>query len=129
MSAADSRTHAKIEKVEKLDVTYQNLLRKMIRGGFKRIEDNDGDFRYKPNNERVHAVCCISDVSKFIRKQQKDYAGRVVGMPIERCEKQLMFNDEKHHRIGRVTPLSLLQQVPKFNNSTVDNFIFKSMKR
>ena len=29
---------------EKLDVTYRNLLRRMIRGGFKRIGDNDGDF-------------------------------------------------------------------------------------
>ena len=40
----------------------------------------------------------------------------MVRMPIEPCEKQLMFND-KYHRIGRITP-SLIEQVLQFNNST-----------
>ena len=48
-------------------------------------------------------------------------------MPIERCGKQQMFNDNKYHRIGRVTP-SLLEQVLKFNNSNIDNSINNSMK-
>ena len=82
----------------------------MIRGGFKRTGDNDGDFRYKLNNEIVHGICCASDVSNFTRKQQKYYAGHVVRMPIERCEKQLLFNDDKYYRTGSVTP-SLLEQV------------------
>ena len=64
----------------------------MIRGGFKRIGDNDGDFQYKLNNEKVHSICCTSDVSNFIRKQQNDSAGHVIRMPIERYEKQLVFN-------------------------------------
>ena len=64
----------------------------MIIGGFKRIGDIDGKFRYKLNNEKVYAICNISDVSNFIRKQQKEYAGHVVRMPIERCDKQVMFN-------------------------------------
>ena len=32
-----------VGQFQKLDVTYQNLLRRMI-GGFKCIGDNDGDF-------------------------------------------------------------------------------------
>ena len=130
MSAADSRTYWNLTAVqfEKLDVTYSNPLRRMIRGGFKRIGDNDGDFRHMLNNEKVHAMCCTSNVSNFIRKQQKDDAGHVVRMPIERCEKQLMFNDDKHQRIGRVT-LSLLEQELKSNNSTMDKFINNSLKR
>ena len=40
-----------VDQFEKLDVLYYNLLRKMIRGWFKRrIRDNDEDFRYKHNN-------------------------------------------------------------------------------
>ena len=100
----------------------------MIRGGFKRIGDNNGDLRYKLNNEEVHAICRASYVSNFIRKQQKDYAVLVVRMPIERCEKQPMFNDDKYHRIGRATP-SLLEQVLKLNNSTINNYISTSLKR
>ena len=36
-------------------------------------------------------------------------------MYIELCEKQLMFKDDKYHRIGRVTP-TLLEPVLKFNH-------------
>ena len=39
-----------VGQFEKLDVTYCSLLRKMIRGGFKSIGDNDEYFRYKLNN-------------------------------------------------------------------------------
>ena len=87
-----------VGQFEKLEVTYHNLLRRMIRGGFKLTGDNDGDLR------DIYAICCTSDVSNFIRKQQKNYVGHVVRMPIECCEKQMMFNDDKFHRIGRVTP-------------------------
>ena len=87
----------------------------MIRVSFKRIGGYDGDFWFELNNEKVHAICCTSDISNFIRKQQKDYAGQVLRMFIECCEKQLMFNDDKYHRIGRVTAY-LLEQVLKFNN-------------
>ena len=109
---------------EKLDVMYRNLLRRMVRGGFKHIGENDGDFWYKLNNEKGHVICCTSDVSNFIRKQQKDYAGHVIRMATECCEKQhwcLMMIS----RIGKVTPF-LLEQVMKFNNSTIGNFINNS---
>ena len=96
----------------------------MKRGGFKRV----GDFQYKLNNEKVYAICCTWDVSNYIWKQQKDYAGHIFRMPTERCQKQLTFNDDKHRRIGRVTP-SVLEQMLKFNDSTTDNFIDNSMKR
>ena len=95
------QTHTLVSQFEKLDVRYCNLLRRMIRGGFK--------IWYKLINEKVHVICCTSDVSNFIWKQQKGYAGLIIRIPIEHCEKQQMFNDDKYHRIGRVTP-PLLEQ-------------------
>ena len=112
---------------QRLDVTYRTLLRRMIRGGFKRIDYDDGDFRYKITNDKLHEICKTSDVSNFIRLQQKRYAGHVIRMPIERNAKQLMFDDE-YHRVGRATP-SLLEQVAKFANTTIDSFINFSLKR
>ena len=97
----------------------------MIRGGFKSIGDNDGDSWYKLNNEKIRAICCTWNVINFIRKQRKSYAGYVVRMPIEHCEKQLILNDDKYHRIGRVTT-TLLEQVLKFNNCTIGNHFFNS---
>ena len=67
------------------------------------------------------------DVSTFIRKQQKNYAGHVVRMPVDRGIKQLMFNSDKYHRFGRTTP-SLLEQVLSDNNLTVQRFINLSSK-
>ena len=84
---------------DKLDVTYRNLLRRMIRCGFSRV-DTDGDFRYKINNAKLHAICNTKDVSDFIRNQQMSYAGHVVRMSNERCVKQLMFNSDTYHRVG-----------------------------
>ena len=114
--------------ISKIDVTYHHLLRRMIRYRFKHIGDNDGDFRYKLFNENVHTICCTSDVTNFIWKQQKDFAGHVVRMPFECCEEQMMFNEGKYYRIGRATP-SLLEQVLKYNNSTINNVINNSLKR
>ena len=48
-------------------------------------------------------------------------------MPTERSTKQLMFNDDKYHRVGRAIP-SLLEQVLKNDESSMDMFINNSMK-
>ena len=112
---------------DKLDVTYRNLLRRMIRCGFSRV-DTDGDFRYKINNAKLHTICNTKDVSDFIRNQQMSYAGHVVRMSNERCVKQLMFNSDTYHRVGRVTP-SLLEQVLSDNNLTIERFMNISLKK
>jgi len=112
---------------ERLDVTYRKLLRRMFKGGFKRCDANEGDFRYKIDNEKLHAICRTSDVSNFVRDQQKSYAGHVIRMPVERCVKQLMFNDDKYRKVGRPTP-TLLEQVLKDNNCSIDVFVNSCMK-
>ena len=89
----------------------------MIKGGYKRVE-GDGEFRYKLNNKKVHSIRVTSDVSIFIRLQQKNYAAHVIRMDMERCIKQLMFNDDKYHKVGRTTP-SLLDQVLRNENYTM----------
>ena len=116
-----------LRQYEKLDVTYRNLLRRMVRGGFKRCGNDDSDFRYKLSNDKIHNICGTSNVSNFIKNQQKSYASHVVRMPKERSTKQLMFNDDKYHRVGRAIP-SLLEQVLKNDESSMDMFINNSMK-
>jgi len=48
-------------------------------------------------------------------------------MPVERCVKQLMFNDDKYRKVGRPTP-TLLEQVLKDNNCSIDVFVNSCMK-
>ena len=85
-----------------------------------------GDFCFKIDNEKLHNICHTEDVRTFIRKQQKNYVGHVVWMPVDRGIKQLMFNSDKYHRIGRTTPF-LLEQVFSDNNLTVERFINSSI--
>ena len=87
----------------------------MVRHGFNRntvYVDTVGNFHFKINNEKLHNIFFhTEDVSTFIRKQQKNYAGHVVRMPVDRGIKQLMFNSDKYHRTGRPS-LCLLYTSP-----------------
>ena len=112
-----------LRQYEKLDVTYRNLLRRMVRGGFKRRGNDDSDFRYKLSNDKIHNICGTSNVRILSKINKK--ASHVVRMPSERSTKQLIFND-KYHRVGRAIP-SLLK-VFKNDESNMDVFINNSMK-
>ena len=79
------------------------------------------------SNVKIQSICGTSDVSCFIRKQQKNFAAHVVRMEMDRSTKKLMFNDDTNHRTGRLTP-TLIEQVLKNENSTLDNFINRSLK-
>ena len=100
---------------EKLDVTYRTLLRRMVRGGFKRIDESENEFRFKYTNAKIHQICGTKDVSIFIKGQQCNYAGHLVRMNVDRAVKQLMFNDDKCSKAGRSVP-TLLDQVVSNNN-------------
>ena len=63
----------------------------------------------------------------LFENSKRTYAGHVARMPVDRGIKQLIFNSDKYHRIGRTTP-SLLEQVLLDNNLTVERFINLSMK-
>ena len=111
----------------RLDSCYRRFLRRMIRGGFKRI-DGENDFRFKMSNDALHALCNTGDVSEFVSNQQKNYAAHIVRMPCERSVKKLMFNDDKCVRPGRMHK-TLLEQVLDNSNSTLDAFCNSAMQK
>ena len=113
---------------EKLDVTYRTFLRRMVRGGFKRIDESENEFRLKYTNVKIHQICGTKDVSVFIKGQQCSYAGHLVRMKVDRSVKQLMFNDDKCSKAGRSVP-TLLDQVVSNNNTTVDTFCNIAMSK
>ena len=118
----------KSAQYDRLDAAYRLLLRRMVRGGFKRADDDDENlFKYKFSNVKIHGICGTHDVSDFIRNQQKNYAGHLVRTSAERSTKKLMFNDDKCTKAGRGVP-NLLEQVLLNNNMTMDAFINDAMK-
>ena len=116
------------KQLDRLDVCYRFFLRRMIRGGFKRQNEEAADFRYKLSNEDVHAICGSKDVSVFIKDQQKNYAAHVVRMSVDRVLKKLMFNDDRCVRPGRIAK-TLLQQVTDYGNVTTDSFCNDALRK
>ena len=55
--------------MDRLDVTYRKFLRRMIRNGFKCIDENNDDFRPVNNNNQLHRICGTKDVNMFIKDQ------------------------------------------------------------
>lgn len=106
---------------DRLDIAYRNFLRRMIRGGFRHIDENNNDYRYVINNLRLHAICGTKDLNIFVKEQQQNYASHVIRMPANRSVKLLTFNDDKYTKRGRVLK-SLLDQVVDNGNFTLDNF-------
>ena len=113
---------------EHLDVVYRLFLRRMIRGGFKRADEEENQFKFKITNEKLHNICGTYDVSYFIRRQQSNYASHLIRTSMERSTKKLLFNDDKYSKVGRTVP-SLLEQVVLNNNTTVEQFCNNAMSR
>ena len=84
---------------ERIDSTYRNPLRRMIRGGFNRVGEND--YRHRINNVGLHSLCGTSDASIFVKKQQLNYCEHLIRMPHNRIPKTLLFNEDKYKKRGR----------------------------
>ena len=116
---------------DRLDVVYRRFLRRMVRGGFSRRDDDDdqeNQFKYKMTNNKIHSICNTVDLSVFIKAQQKSYACHLIRTPIERSIKKLMFNNDHYVKVGRSVP-SLLDQVVSNNNTTVEQLCNDAMRR
>ena len=93
----------------------------MVRNGEKHVDEKNNDYRIVVSNDRLRAICGVTDVSEFIKLQQRKYMAHVIRMDVERCSKKLTFNDDKYHKRGRHVK-SLLEQVVTDSNTTIDGF-------
>ena len=71
------------------------------------------------SNARLHEICGTSDLSSFIKSQQRNYAMHVIKMPWERSVKSLMFNDDRDMLRGRPSK-KLIDQVTQNEHVSMD---------
>ena len=57
---------------------YRVFLRRMVRGGFRFQDKKNSNYRYVISNLRLHEIRGISDLSSFIKSQQRNYAMHVI---------------------------------------------------
>ena len=116
------------KQIDHLDVIYRTFLRRMIRGGFKFVDEAGNDYRLRISNTRLHEICKTTDVSSFVRCQQPNYAAHVIRMPSSRTTKELMFNDDHYSKKGRSVK-TLLDQVVDNSNMNINSFCTLAMNK
>ena len=88
---------------QRIQSTYIAMLRRMIREGFaKKIDENgNATFAYTLTNDDVLEICKTEDVLTFIKQQQENYLGHIARQKNTSIVKRLLFNDNKNTKRGR----------------------------
>ena len=106
------------------------MIRKMIPGGHKRKKGENGEtgFNYYYNSEKIHSIAKTTDVSEYIKRQQKKWTAHLIRTTNSAPTKQFMFNSDKYRKRGRHAP-ELLEQVIKENGVDQIEFISRAINR
>ena len=110
-----------LAQYERMDVVYRRFLRRMVRNGFRYVDEANNDYRLTISNEQLHTICGTQDLSTFIKSQQSNYLSHVIRMSCERSTKQLLFNSDKCTKRGRPIK-TLLEQVTSNQNISISEF-------
>ena len=91
-------------QLNKLDAAQKKLLRRMVRGGFERVDKKNDDFNYKMSSEKLLRICKTVELSDFINKGRVKYAAHIVRSENNNKNKQLLFNNDHNKRTGHKVP-------------------------
>ena len=115
------------EQMNRVNSTYVNMLRKMIRDGYKRRMETENDFSYVYSNKDVLRICKTESIAEFIQKQQIKYLAHIARFPNNTIIKRLLFADVKNTKRGRPI-LTLEDRVLEYVRQ-VDESYKKALKR
>ena len=76
----------------KINSSYMSMLRNMIKGGYKRKE-NEWGFVY--TNDDIKRICDTVDVTEFVKKQQRKFAAHIIRKDNKSIVKKLFFNNNE----------------------------------
>ena len=97
------------QQYDRLEACQRKLVRQMVRGGFKRVENKDFECEkefqpYVLGSKKLMKLCKLKPISEFVKKQQIKYAAHIARARNDTKNKQLLFNDNKNHNKGRSVP-------------------------
>ena len=85
---------------DRINAVYTSMIRKMVRGGYKRKKDEWG---YKLTNQNLLDLAKTEAISAFIERQRKRYLAHVIRRPNTSMIKRVMFNADLSNVPGRHT--------------------------
>ena len=117
------------EQTRKIDASWREFLRRMIKGGFRRQGEKDDDnFKFFYRNSDLHRICNTNDVSVFIKSQQRNYAAHLIRADSNLTTKKLLFQEDKVTKQGRNTG-TLFKQVLANQQMDRSEFMAKAVNR
>ena len=116
---------------DKLDTCQRIMLRKIVGGGFRKrqnLDPDDHSIKYYYLTPDILEITKTEDVSKFIKRQQRNYTAHLIRTANTKPTKQLMFNNDKYTKPGRHAP-ELLQQAVKQSGLSQVEFLNEAVNR
>ena len=102
-------------QLKKVSSTYCAMIRKMIKGGYRRKPDT---WSYVLTNEDLLRIGKTEDIPTFVARMQRNYAAHIIR---KENTSILMFNDDDRRRTGRTLTL-LKTAIENGGFSSVDFF-------
>ena len=110
-------------QLRKINSSYMSMLRKMVKGGFKRKE-NDWAFVY--SNADIKRICDTTDAIEFIRGQQLKYVAHIVRKDNNSVVKRLFFNSDVRRTVG--APQATLRSIVIKDHGYSERSLYKHAK-
>ena len=106
----------------KMTSTYMSFLRKMTKGGYRRKENS---WSFVLTNEDLIRIAKVTDLSTYIKEQQRNFVRKIADEDNRNFAKRLMFNSNRSIKTGPTT--TLLSSVLKSEKCTPDE-LFRKLK-
>ena len=100
-----------------LNAVYLSLLRKMVKGGFRR---KDESWAYVFTNKDLLRMAKTEDIHSFVNEQRTNFVNKIVRKNNSSILKRLLFNDDDAKKRGPQT--NLLSSVMIATNRTPEQF-------
>ena len=103
-------------QASRVNSTYLSLLRRMVRGGFRRKE---GTYHYELTNADIKQ-CKTENIYQFMARQQRNFVAHIVRSDNDRMTKRLLFNNDITKKPGK--RITLYKTVLEYQQSTSNTF-------
>ena len=111
-------------QLNRMNSQYLTFIRKMTKGGYKRKKDS---WHFVHTNADLLEMAKTTDLTCFIRRQQRNYFGHIVRKGNNSIVKRLPFNSDQFKRTGR--RITLRSSVLESEQCLPEEFYTKAMNR
>jgi hypothetical protein len=114
------------KQLDKINSAYIGMLRKMVKGGYRRKKGEE-EFHYVYTNNDIVRICGTEDIAVFVQRQQKKYLAHLARKPNSSLTKRLLFNSDKYTKPGKQYTLETI--VLENERCTADTFYRQALNR